>query len=169
PECAAAGRCRRYRATACRGPGRRAGRYSAGAWLPRRSARRPWCTYLQKTARTSIGGRLRLRRRGLCAATAPSRQFTSGNASLQFEQVVELGEDEQETQLLVGPAQAHGLAALGGLALDQHQGAKTGAVDRARPRQIDHQAAGPLSEQVQHLPGRAAKHRAELDIEPLLT
>src|SRR5260370_10534783 len=91
----------------------------------------------------------------------------SGNARLQFEEVVQLREHEKETQLLVRTTQAHRLAALGGLALDQHQGAKTGAVDRARPGQIDYQAAGPLSKQVQHLPGGAAKPGAGLEIEPL--
>src|ERR1043166_3369266 len=48
-------------------------------------------------------------------------QYTSGDPCLQFEQVVQFCEHQQEPQLLVRSSQAHGLPALRGLALDQHQ------------------------------------------------
>src|SRR5438045_5309402 len=86
---------------------------------------------------------------------------------MQIEEVVELGEHEQKPQLFIRAAQAYSLAALGGLALDEHQGTETGAIDGARPGQIDHQAAGPFRKQVQHLSGGATKRGAGLEIEPL--
>src|SRR5207248_5018124 len=76
----------------------------------------------------------------------PPRSSTAGSAAaaLQLEQVVQLGQHQQEPQLLVRPAQAHRQPALRRLALDQHQRPEARAIDLPGGRQIDHQAPGPF-------------------------
>src|SRR5690348_4106785 len=64
---------------------------------------------------------------------------SSARAALQLEQIVELGQNQEEPQLLVGTTQAHREPALRGLALDQHQRAQARAIDLARAREIDDQ------------------------------
>src|SRR5438046_5806574 len=83
----------------------------------------------------------------------------SARTALQLEQVVELGQHQQESQLLVGPAQAHRQPALRSLSLNQHQGTETGAVDLARAREVDDQTPGTLRQLFQQLRGRAAERR----------
>src|SRR3989449_5690073 len=77
----------------------------------------------------------------ICGSPPPST-VGSARAALQLEQVVELGQHQQESQLLVGPAQAHRQPALRGLPLNQHQGTEARAVDLARAREVDDQAPG---------------------------
>src|SRR2546426_11956210 len=79
------------------------------------------------------------------------------HAALDLEQVVELREHEQEAQLLVRPTQAHGLASLGRLALDQHQRAQAGRIHLTRGRKVENQAPRAFRELLQQLPGGAAK------------
>src|SRR5213592_1222668 len=95
----------------------------------------------------------------ICGSPPPST-VCSARAALQLEQVVELGQHQQESQLLVGPAQAHRQASLRGLPLDQHQGTETGAVDLTRAREVDDQTPGTLPQLFQQLGGRTAECRA---------
>src|SRR3989454_7404119 len=94
----------------------------------------------------------------ICGSPPPST-VGSARAALQLEQVVELGQHQQESQLLVGPAQAHRQPALCGLPLNQHQGTEARAVDLARAREVDDQAPGTLRQLFQQLGGRTAEHR----------
>src|SRR5947207_14891803 len=81
----------------------------------------------------------------------------SARTALQLEQVVELGRHRQESQLLVGPAQAHRQPALRRLPLDQHQGTEARAVDLTRAREVDDQAPGTLLQLCQQLGGRTTE------------
>src|SRR5256712_6297002 len=92
----------------------------------------------------------------ICGSPPPST-VASAPAALQLEQVVELGQHQQESQLLVGPAQAHRQPPLRVLSLDQHQGAEPGAVDLARAREVDDQTPGTLPQLFQQLGGGTAE------------
>lgn len=47
-----------------------------------------------------------------------------GPVRLEFEEIVELGEDEQEAQLVIDTTQADGETSLGSTSLNQHESAK---------------------------------------------
>ena len=57
--------------------------------------------------------------RGRCSVHRSGR-----GATLQFEEIVELRQHQQEAQLFIGPAQTHRLSPFRGAALDQHQRAE---------------------------------------------
>src|SRR5213595_118139 len=97
----------------------------------------------------------------ICGSPPPST-VGSARAALQLEQVVELGQHQQESQLLVGAAQAHRQPALRRLTLDQHQRPEPRAVDLTGAREIDYQAPRPLPELLQQLGGRPTKGRARV-------
>src|SRR5207247_182579 len=98
--------------------------YRCGRRIPGDSVRR-------RIACKSAAASTHPRRTALCAAgrgrgtpwwanicgSPPPSTVGSARAALQLEQVVELGQHQQESQLLVGPAQAHRQPALRGLPL----------------------------------------------------
>src|SRR5206468_2111190 len=94
----------------------------------------------------------------ICGSPPPSTGG-SARAALELEQVVELGQHQQESQLLVGPAQAHRQPALRGLPLDQHQGTEPSTVDLSRAREVDDQTPGTLPQLFQQLGGRTTERR----------
>ena len=72
-----------------------------------------------------------------------------GRAGFDLEEVVELGQDQQEPELVVGTAEHDHLATLRRLALDQHQRAKPGGIHGARAAKVDDQPPSAFRQLVQ--------------------
>src|SRR5437762_549448 len=99
---------------------------------------------LRRDAAGSMGGQY---------SVPPEERSTDGlaPAALQLEQVVQLGQHQEEAQLLVRAAQADGEPPLGRLALNQHQRTEPRAVHRPRRREVDHEPPRAFRQLVQQL------------------